>query len=111
MKIIKFLEYIKENATETPQQYISIALDKLKNKLEAIFKISMCYYIKPKFLATSIRSLSDPLSSINCFLIFAFLFSMVLNDNGMKLGRLIVFIPCAMNWSILLSLSSQLIFF
>ena len=40
MKIIKFLEYIKENATETPQQYISIALDKLKNKLEAIFKTS-----------------------------------------------------------------------
>jgi hypothetical protein len=39
MKIIKFSEYnrINENLTETPEEYIKIALLKIKNKLQKMF--------------------------------------------------------------------------
>ena len=38
MKIIKFNNFIKENASETPEEYIKIALMKLKKKIESFFE-------------------------------------------------------------------------
>jgi hypothetical protein len=37
MKVIKYNEFIKENLQDTPENYISIVLNKLKNKLDNIF--------------------------------------------------------------------------
>jgi hypothetical protein len=37
MKIIKYLDFIKENLQDTPENYISIVLNKLKKKLDKIF--------------------------------------------------------------------------
>lgn len=42
MKIIKYLEYIKENLTDTPESYIASKLKKLKNRLDKIFD----YYLE-----------------------------------------------------------------
>lgn len=37
MKIIKYVDFIKENLQDTPENYISIVLNKLKKKLDKIF--------------------------------------------------------------------------
>lgn len=37
MKIIKYSDFIKENLQDTPENYISIVLNKLKKKLDKIF--------------------------------------------------------------------------
>lgn len=38
MRIIKFLEFIKEGLNDTPEEYISIALMKLKKKIDRMFE-------------------------------------------------------------------------
>jgi hypothetical protein len=38
MKIVKFGEYIKENLHDTAEQYVNIALSKLKRKIESFFE-------------------------------------------------------------------------
>lgn len=38
MKVIKFIDFIKENLHDTPEEYIKIALSKLKKKIESFFE-------------------------------------------------------------------------
>jgi hypothetical protein len=38
MKIIKFIEFIKEEFNDTPEEYIATALTKLKRKIEKMFE-------------------------------------------------------------------------
>lgn len=40
MKVIKFGEFIKENLQDTPEEYIKIALSKLKKKIESFFEVT-----------------------------------------------------------------------
>lgn len=39
MKVIKFGQYIKENLHDTPEEYVKIALKKIKNKIESFFEV------------------------------------------------------------------------
>jgi len=38
MKVIKFFDFIKEELNDTPEQYVSLALMKLKKKIDKIFE-------------------------------------------------------------------------
>jgi len=40
MKVIKFIDFINENLHDTPEEYIKIALSKLKKKIESFFEVA-----------------------------------------------------------------------
>jgi hypothetical protein len=53
MKVIKFVDFVNENLHDTPEEYIKIALNKLKKKIESYFEDSSPESGDEKFITMS----------------------------------------------------------
>jgi len=53
MKVIKFLEFIKESVHDTPEEYVNTALMKIKSKVELMFKDTSTKEEDKKFITMS----------------------------------------------------------